>query len=721
MDFITGLTKSFSLIILVGFYISCRDSGKTENKGQTLDKDYEFTNDLIHETSPYLLQHAHNPIDWKPWTEDVFKKASEEDKLVVLSIGYSTCHWCHVMEEESFEDLEVANFMNQNFVNVKVDREERPDLDKVYQTALQLVNGTGGWPMNAIILPDGKPVYLGTYHSKKDWIRVLAKFKEEYGAHPKKMAEYAQLLAQGVQNYYTLPSKGQNNLVSKEILKEGIKAWSTVWDLEWGGDQGMEKFINPHALSVLFDYSFLENDLGAREHVFRTLDLVLHAGIYDHVGGGFFRYSTDDRWKVPHYEKMLYDNAQMIALLSKVYKVNKKEIYKDRVWEILVFLQTQMKNEKGGFYGAMDADTDGEEGLYYLWTEDELRELLKEEFILFSKYFGINEKNRLSNGKYVLHASVSMEEFSRTEGIDKQSLNDKIANWKSILLEFRNKRKLPGKDKKIITSWNALLMDALLDAYKAFGDREFLEEALSVFQYLEENNFKEGVLVHSFIGCQGQKNVFLEDYAFFTKALLNLYEVTLHTKYYDLAKKLLHMAKEEFGSESFMFYYNRDGNQLTPRLVNTIDSEIPSSNAVMAHNLYRLGHLEYNKEYLLKAENMVASIVNDFEEYAQNYASWGTLIMQAKYPYFEVAVVGKDAKSKIEEINAVYLVNTIVAGSTGQNDLALFKDRYFEDGTFIYVCKDNTCKLPVENASKAFSILEGLGHHEINVSTFTNF
>ena len=721
MGFSAKLTKTFSLIILLVLYTSCKDLGNKEiNEQAAVGADYEFTNELVHESSPYLLQHAHNPIDWKPWNERVFKEATEENKLVVLSIGYSTCHWCHVMEEESFEDLDVAKLMNENFICIKVDREERPDLDKVYQTALQLVNGTGGWPMNAIILPDGKPVYLGTYHSKKDWIAVLENFKSEYLKNPGKMKEYASLLAQGVQDYYAIPSEKKNVIVSKEKINEAILNWSNSWDTESGGDKGQEKFINPTALSMLLDYSFLENDQLARKHVFKTISKVLSGGIYDHIGGGFFRYSTDPEWKVPHYEKMLYDNAQMISLLSKAFKTTDNDIYKNRVEETFQFLKTQMRNNEGGYYGAMDADTDGEEGLYYLWSKNELQSLLNEDFELFSKFYGIKEDETLDNGKFVLFAPMLEDDFTKWEGISMQELRKKIGLWKKILMEYRLDRKEPAKDTKIITSWNALFINSLLEAYRAFNEEIYLEEAISIYDFLVKHNYKDKKLVHSYIGNQGQKQVFIEDYAFFIQGLLNLYEVTLDLTYLELAKELMESVEEEFGNASEMYFYNKASGP-TPRLINILDNEIPSANAVMAQNLHWLGHLEYNTEYMEKSKNMAGFAIEDFKNYASGYASWGFVFLSESFPYFEVAVVGKDAKNVVNEMNSGYLVNTLLAGSTSQNDLALFKDRYFKDGTYIYVCKNNTCKLPVETVSKAFSLLEGLGHHKLNLSTTTNF
>ena len=705
-------TITFSLILLLFLFPSCNERSKPREKNITEPKESVYSNELINETSPYLLQHAKNPVNWRPWNESVFKDASTNDKLVILSIGYSTCHWCHVMEEESFEDLEVAKLMNDNFISIKVDREERPDLDKVYQTALQLVNGTGGWPMNAIILPDGKPVYLGTYQSKEDWMAVLEKFMEEYLRNPEKMAEYASLLAQGVQDYYAPPTDNLEDLVSTEKINEGIQNWSNSWDTDRGGNIGQEKFISPTALNMLLDYSFLQKDDSARNHVFKTLDRALAGGIYDHIGGGFFRYSTDTEWKVPHYEKMLYDNAQMISLLSKAFKITEFDVYKNRAEETFQFLRAQMRNAEGGYYAAMDADTEGSEGMYYLWTKSELQELLGEDFELFSRFYGIEESEKLDNGKFVLFTPFSSDDFAKSEQLGKEEMRKKIGQWKRILLEYRRKRKEPAKDTKIITSWNALLMNSLLEAYKAFGEEIYLNEALSIHDFFVKNNYQGKKLAHSYIGNQGQKQVFLEDYAFFIQGLLGLYEVTLDLKYLNLAKELIASTEEEFGSTSGMYFYNK-ASDLTPKLMNTIDTEIPSANAVMALNLFKLGHLEYNKAYLKQTKDMAALVMEDFTNHALGNASWGFLLLNESFPYYEVAVVGEDAPKIINEMNRGYLVNTLLAGSTKSSNLALYKDRFFDDGTSIYVCKNNVCRLPVKSVDEAYSLLEGMGHHEI--------
>ncbi len=701
--------KSVSYIILLLFISSCKNQNKNEASGVT-QENHEFTNDLINETSPYLLQHAHNPVDWKAWSDDIFKKASEENKLVVLSVGYSTCHWCHVMEEESFEDTEVAKLMNDKFVSIKVDREERPDLDMVYQTALQLVNGTGGWPMNAIIMPNGSPVFLGTYYEKEEWKNILVKFSTEYEKNPEKMTEYATMLAGGVQEVYDQPAKQLANAITSDKFVNGITEWATLWDEQWGGNLGQQKFILPANLTMLLDYAVLQQDGEAENHVINTLDKVIHGGIYDHVDGGFFRYSTDNTWKVPHFEKMLYDNAQLVYLLSKAYKLTKNKEYKTKVEETLKFLKVEMRNKDGGYFSAMDADTNGEEGVYYVWKKEELQSLLGDDFELFSKYFNIEDSQVWEDGNYVLNNTISKDKFLKEFDLSEKAFDKKKENWKSTLYQARQKREKPTKDYKILTSWNALLIDGLLEAYKAFGDEIYLREAVSIFNYLQQHNYKGGELVHSYTKDSKQKEVFLEDYAFLAKSAFVLYEVTLDVSYLQTSKELMNIGSEKYKSNSELFYYNVSSD-LVPSIINTSDGVVPSANAVMAQNFMQLGHLEYNTDFLKKAELMGSLITSDFESHAVSYGAWGSLLLQQAYPFYEIVVVGNNAKQLLSEIHETYIVNSIIVGSTVESDISLFKDRFNEDKTFIYVCQNNTCKLPVKTVSNAFEQMKSFGYH----------
>ena len=537
---------AFSLLTLS---VSCQE--KTEHK---------YTNALIHETSPYLLQHAHNPVDWQPWSQVALKKAEVEKKLVLVSIGYSSCHWCHVMEEETFEDEEVAKMMNENFINIKVDREERPDVDQVYMTALRLLKDDVGWPLNVITLPNGKPLYGGTYHTKEQWKEVLGNVNSLYKKDPVKANEYADMLAQGVQDVYKIePASNFDGLVA-DTLHKGVSKWKRNWDLEWGGHSGREKFMLPSNLDFLLDYAEITNDETARSFAKTTLDKMALGGIYDHVGGGFYRYSTDSYWKVPHFEKMLYDNAQLISLYAKAYTIFKDPVYKSIVIETIAFLEREMRHPQGGYYAAMDADSEGEEGKYYVWNIETLNALIGDDYELFSAYYNIKPGRAWEGNKYILHKSVADTTFAKQQGLKPEILENHKKNWKSLLLTERTNRITPGIDDKIITSWNALLINGMIAASKAFGDESLLHRAEEIFNFVKGASYKDGKLIHSYKENSTQTEGFLEDYAFMLDAALNLYGATLDVSYLNFARGLNKVVENEFYDVTTGLYKYRGNN-----------------------------------------------------------------------------------------------------------------------------------------------------------------
>ncbi|MDO6810756.1 thioredoxin domain-containing protein [Zobellia galactanivorans] len=676
--------------------VSCK-----ENKTEQEVKVHKYTNALASETSPYLLQHAHNPVNWRAWSQEALDDAKKENKLVLVSIGYSSCHWCHVMEDETFENEEVAKIMNENFINIKVDREERPDVDQVYMTALQLISGSGGWPLNVITLPNGKPLYGGTYHTREQWMQVLTKISELYKNDPKKAEEYSDMVAAGIAEANLVePAKGFES-ITKEALKTSVANWSPNWDLEEGGEKGVQKFMIPSNLSFLLDYAVLTGDDKAKRHVRNTLDKMALGGVYDQIGGGFYRYSTDAFWKVPHFEKMLYDNAQVLSLYSKAYTLFKDDAYKNVVWETIDFLDREMKDTNGGYHAALDADSEGEEGKFYVWKEEELKSVLGEGFELFFAYYNINKEAVWEDGKYVLHRKVDDAEFVKEHDIEQGKLNFIKSEWNKKLLAERNKRVFPRSDDKIITSWNALLVNGFVDAYKAFGQKRFLEKAESVFLFIRSNAYQNGKLVHTFKKGSKRKEGFIEDYAFMIDASLELYGLTLNTEYLDFAKELNAKAEAGFADEASGMYHYNEGNDLIARIIKTDDGVLPSPNAVMAHNLFRLGHLDYNTGYTEKAKRMLSAMVPALTESAPSYSKWNALLLNHTYPYFEIAVVGKDAEVLIKALNEIHLPNALVVGSKVESNAPLFKDRYVADGTFIYVCRNTTCKLPVKSVDEA--------------------
>jgi hypothetical protein len=688
----TLIVVFLSLVLLP---LACKENSKPQ---ETV---HRYTNALVTETSPYLLQHAHNPVNWRPWSPEALEEAEREQKLVLVSIGYSSCHWCHVMEKETFEDEEVAKIMNDNFISIKVDREERPDIDQVYMTALQLINGNGGWPLNVITLPNGKPLYGGTYHTKEQWKQVLTKISGMYKEDPLKASEYADMVAQGISEANRIIPSTDLGKLTKETLRSSINNWNPYWDLTYGGDTGSQKFMIPLNLNFLLDYAQLSDDGPTLTHVKLTLDKMTHGGIYDDLGGGFFRYSTDSHWKVPHFEKMLYDNAQAISLYSKAYSLFKDESYKDIVFETIGFLNRSMRDSLGGYQAAIDADSEGEEGKYYVWQETELKSNLGNNFDLFSAYYNIHPDAIWENGNYILHRPIDDLSFAQEQGLSLARLKEIKSDWRQKLMVARGKRVAPRVDDKMITSWNALMINALVDAYKVFGREEQLDEAERIYQFLEEHCLQGNDLVHSYKVGSKQKQGFLEDYAFLANASLKLYGVTFELKYLERAKSLTQTAESYFADSTSGLYRFSRGGELIANIIKTDDGVMPSPNAVMAHNLFQIGHLMYDIEMLGQSKKMLSTMVPFIEEAAPSYALWNELLLHHAYPYFEVAVVGKEARTLVKALNQNYLPNALVVGSATESDFPLFKDRYFEDGTFIYVCRETTCKLPVRTVEKA--------------------
>ncbi|WP_245795539.1 thioredoxin domain-containing protein [Arenibacter nanhaiticus] len=666
---------------------------------------HKFTNDLVHETSPYLLQHAHNPVHWKPWSNEALAKAKKEDKLVLVSVGYSSCHWCHVMEEETFADEEVAKLMNENFVNIKVDREERPDVDHVYMTALQLIKGNGGWPLNVITLPNGKPIYGGTYHTKEQWMKVLAEVSKLYKEDPKKANEYADMVAQGIEDVNIIEPVSDLDGLQKEVLSESVQQWKANWDLKWGGNKGQQKFMVPVNLDFLMDYAAITKDEETKDFVKTTLDNIAMGGVYDHIAGGFYRYSTDARWKIPHFEKMLYDNAQLLSVYSKAYTIFKDPLYKKVVEQTIAFLDREMKNAEGAYYSAIDADSDGEEGKFYIWKEKELKDILKADFDTFSKYFNISRSNIWENDSYVLFRKTRDEEFAKENGLTLEKLEALKQNWKDKLLTHRNKRTPPLIDDKIITSWNALLINGFVEAYNAFDDPEYLQKAEKIFNFIKTHSLQKDQLVHSYKKGGKRSEGYIEDYALLANASLNLYRASLSAEYLKFSEELIQAATTKFSdANSGMFSFN-SSDELIAKIIKTDDGVMPSPNSIMAENLLLLGHIDYNKEATQKARTMLSTMLPMVKDNAYSYAKWNSLMLNTVYPYYEIAVVGADAKKLVAQLNKEHLPNVLIVGAEKNSESPLFKGRFVEDGTYIYVCQDHTCKLPVVTVEEALEQL----------------
>jgi len=677
------------------------------------EKTSKMSNNLINETSPYLLQHAYNPVDWNPWNKQYLEKAKKENKLVVISIGYSSCHWCHVMEEESFEDSLVARIMNEKYISIKVDREERPDVDQVYMNAVQLMTGSGGWPLNVVTLPDGRPIWGGTYFPKDQWINALTQISDLYNKEPEKFINYADTLEKGIKSLDIITTNDNQELASIDI-DQHIGSLVNKIDKKNGGFSGAPKFMMPNNIHFLLRSAYQNNDKETLELVNLTLEKMAYGGVYDQIGGGFSRYSTDEKWHIPHFEKMLYDNAQLISLYSDAYLITNNELYKNVVYETISFVLKELTNSNGGFYSSIDADSkslDGKEneGAYYVWKEDELKKLLKDEFVIFSDYYNINKYGYWEDNNYVLIKNKSDATFAKAHNLSKKQVSKKIDAWKKILIEARDKRSMPNIDDKILTSWNGLMINAFVDAYRVFNDKNFLDVASSSAEFIVKNMKKtDGGLYHSHKDGKSKINGYLEDYAASIQAFLNLYENTLDEKWLNTSNDLMKYTYENFfNAETNMFYFtSKLDDKLISRTVEFRDNVTPSSNSIMANNLFKLSHYFDNKKYLNSSQQMVNNIKDQIELYPGGFSNWMNLILNINKNFYEIAIVGSKAIEKIKELNTNYLPNKIIVGSIESNPLPLLKNRFVEGETYIYVCVNKACKMPVKTVKEALKLIE---------------
>jgi len=666
----------------------------------------KHTNALIDETSPYLLQHAHNPVNWHPWGEEAFAEAKKENKLVIVSIGYSACHWCHVMERESFEDSAVAAMMNENFISIKVDREERPDVDQVYMTAVQLMSGSGGWPLNVVTLPDGRPVWGGTYFPKDNWLRALQSVYDVYRDEPDKVKEYAQKLHEGIKQSELVHLNTKEPDFTIEKVQQLYQNWVPNFDTVEGGPNRSPKFPIPNNYQFLLRYGHLADNAEALEQVRLTLKKMAYGGIYDQIGGGFARYSTDAFWKVPHFEKMLYDNAQLVSLYSEAYQKFKDPLYQEVVEETLEWTAREMTGPKGEFYSALDADSEGEEGKFYIWTKEEIGQIAGDEFELISDFYNVNKQGFWENGHYILLRDNSYAELAEKYSLSEDELKQKIENFKAKAFKVRSKRERPGLDDKSLTSWNAMMLNAYLDAYKVFGKKKYLEAALKNAGWLKENQLqKDGSLWHSYKKGESKIDGLIEDYAFSIQAFLKLFEVTFEEHYLEQAVQWMEYAKTHFeDTASGLFYYrNLQHEQLIAQSQEVYDNVIPAANSVMAHNLFILSHYLDKEDYHQQATTMLNHVTDKLYDYGENFSNWGQLLLNFTYPYYEVAINGKEADKRYTEFQQHYLPNVVWIGSKKESSLALLENRFVEGTTLIYVCQDKVCQLPVEEVEKALT------------------
>ena len=649
-------------------------------------------NALAHAQSPYLLQHANNPVDWFPWEETALNKAQQEDKLLIISIGYAACHWCHVMEHESFEDEAVARLMNNHFVSIKVDREERPDIDQVYMQALQMLTGQGGWPLNIVALPDGRPVWGGTYFPKDQWIDYLTQIVSLKQKEPQRLLQYATHLEKGMQQLELEKSKDALTL-EKNALDKALDRLDNKLDRENGGLLGAPKFMMPTLIDL-----FLSSDQ-FKKHAHFTLEKIALGGVFDLIGGGFSRYSVDEKWHIPHFEKMGYDNGQLLYSYSCAYQDQAKAIYQEAVDKTISFLQRDLSDAQGGFYAALDADSlDAQktltEGAFYVWTISELETLGLLNQPYFKSYFGINQRGYWEKDQYVFFRKHSPLEFIQNNHLP-ESFKNKIIAWEEVLLRHRIKRSPARLDNKIICSWNALIGRGILKAANVFQNASYLKLVKEHLRFMGKTfHKKEGGLYRLNKKEATPVNGFLEDYSHLIAYYLDAYEAFFDPSFLDKAYELIHYCMERFKTQETALFVFAEEEKLILQTKEVNDNVIPSSNAIMAENLIRasiyLGEIDCQNH----AKEMISHVAKEMLNYPRAYSTWLRLALSLQEPSIEIVVVGPKAIEWIKDLQRSYLNVSHWAASKTASEAPLFKGRYQAGKTLIYLCKNNRCNLP---------------------------
>jgi len=668
-------------------------------------------NKLGHESSPYLLQHAKNPVHWHAWNEEALGRAKKENKPIFLSVGYSSCHWCHVMAHESFEDEEIAKIMNENFVNIKVDREERPDLDDIYQKACQMTTGQGGWPLSVFLTPDQRPFYVGTYFPALDsygrpgfgsLCRQLAQSWEE---KPKDIEKAADNF---MQNLGKLQQHQAPSEIDKSILDEAAINLLQIADTTYGGFGQAPKFPNASNLSFMFRYSKLSGISKFQKFALLTLKKMAKGGIFDQIGGGFHRYSTDTRWLVPHFEKMLYDNALLPIVYSEAYQITKDPFFRDIVKKTLGYVIREMTSSDGTFFSAQDADTNGEEGQTFVWKKQEIEKILGEDSDIFCIYYDVTDGGNFE-GNTILANNIGASslgfKFNKTES----EIHDIISKCSDKLLEVRNRRVQPGKDDKIITSWNGLMISGFLAGYRITDDTKYLDVAKKSIDFFENNFEKNDILHRTFKNNEPKLNGYLDDYAYMANASVDMFENTSQPKYLSFATNLANYLMAHFWDDSTngFFFTSDDHEKLIMRPKNNYDLSMPSGNSVAAYVLLKLYHITQNKQFLEIAKKIIESQAISA---AENPFAFGYLL-NALYLYYqkptEITIINDNNFELVSSLRKKFLPESIMVLVENQSNLeALSKHPFFSgkefqnDKTTVFVCKNFSCSLPLSDLSE---------------------
>jgi uncharacterized protein YyaL (SSP411 family) len=682
----------------------------------------KHTNHLVHETSPYLLQHAHNPVDWYPWSEEALRRARDEDKPILLSIGYSACHWCHVMERESFEHETIASLMNEHFINIKVDREERPDLDAIYMAAVQMMTGGGGWPMTVFLTPDQIPFYGGTYFPPEDrrgmpgFPRVLMSVARTYRERREQIRADASAIVNALRSSGEL--EANEGGLTPSILDGAADRLMGAYDDRDGGFGAAPKFPPSMQLTFLLRSHLRTGDGALLAAVEQTLDKMACGGICDQLGGGFHRYSVDSRWLVPHFEKMLYDNALLSRVYLDAYLLTKKPLYRRIVEETLGYVLREMTSAEGGFYSSQDADSEGQEGKYFVWRPAEVAAVLgQEDAALFCRYFDITPEGNFE-GSSILNIPRPAALVARLNGVSEQQLLEIVRRGKELLLRERGCRVRPGRDEKILTAWNGLMLRSLAEAARGLDRGDYRLAAIGAAEFLLKRARREGRLLRSYKDGEARLNAYLEDYAFVVDGLISLYEATFDPRWLDeaiaLAKVLLELFTDESGTG---FYFTSNEHELLihrPR--ESYDGAIPSGSSVAAGALLRLWRLTTEERWSVPARALLESMAASMARHPQAFSNFLCALDFCLAPVREIAVIGNPQDSATQvllaEVSGRYLPNSVLAcGLARRHPLLRGKPR-IEGKPTAYVCIDNVCGPPVTDPSALGQLLDEPMRHQ---------
>lgn len=678
------------------------------------------SNRLIHESSPYLLQHAHNPVDWYPWCEEALELARREDKPIIVSIGYAACHWCHVMEHESFEDEQTALLMNRYFVCIKVDREERPDLDHFFMDALQAIAGNGGWPLNMFLTSDAKPFYGGTYfppvqvHNRISWKELLMKIHHAYDHRKEEVQQQAEELIRHLSKSGQVTQQQKKAfLIPNEELFTGAHADQIFQQLmqaadhQYGGFGAAPKFPQTFSIQFLLRYAHFTGNKDALAHAELSLKSMMRGGIYDQVGGGFCRYSTDNNWLAPHFEKMAYDNALLLIVLSEAYQLTRKSDYLRNIEETIGFLEREMLSEQGGFYAALDADSEGVEGKFYTWERKEILRLFGEDASWICKLLDITEKG---NWEHVNIPRMLQDPatFATSNGFELEEFYTKYREVQQKMLEARALRVRPGTDDKIILGWNALVNQALVSAYQATGRAEWLKLAEKNMDFMLSVFFIDGRWLHTHKAGITKFPGFLDDLSYLVQSMILLQEVNGDTGLLDQSLEIVDYVIRHFSDEDGIFFYFTPNfhNDIPVRKKDLYDGAMPSSNAIMAWNLHRLGIL-YNRREWMRRSSLMLEINRDAAvKYPNSFAVWCNLLMEKTVGTHELLILGQESASFSADLLCSYIPNRVMIQSNKNlPGLPLMSGRETqrEGETVIYVCKNYECSLPIYNVRDAIN------------------